>query len=377
MNPPIANKYFDNAATSFPKPKEVAEEMTRYLTRVGGPYGRSAYPRAFEVSKTVEKARDRLGEFMGIGKPESIVFTPNATHSINAVLFGLLSKGGRVLISPLEHNAVMRPLARLNFLYGTSFDIIPSYPDGKIDIALFRKSLSAKTKLVVINHQSNVNGVIQPIAEIKKAAGEVPLLVDASQSAGTVPLEIDKWNIDFLAFTGHKSLLGPTGTGGLFIRNHKLIGPLIFGGTGSVSESFEMPETLPDRFEAGTGNIAGIFGLLAAVEHRPEPMHSETDYHELIQNVKKINGFRLVSAANPEDQGSVFSIVHEDRDPAHISNELSGKFGVETRVGLHCAPLAHKHLGTFPKGTIRIAHSPYHSKEDFAYLLRALEEVSK
>jgi cysteine desulfurase family protein len=370
------NRYFDNASTSFPKPPEVARAISRYLCEVGGPYGRSAYPRALEVSRTVEMARDRLAEALGTSKADSIVFVPNATTAINMVLNSVLSKGGHVLVSPLEHNAVMRPLIALQAKVGVTFEVLPATSDGRVDVGKIKTVLSSKTRLVIINHQSNVNGLIQPIREIKEMIGGIPILVDSSQSAGSIPINIDNWSLDYLACTGHKSFLGPTGTGGLFIRDPQTIEPFIYGGTGSASESFDMPSFLPDRFEAGTGNIAGIFGLLAALEHRPQLSHTRKEFLDFLQSVEKIEGFQVCRAEHAEHQGGLFSLRHIRRDAAYLGNELFRKFGIEVRIGLHCAPMAHQNLGTFPGGTVRIATSPYHSPVDFEFLRQALQELA-
>ena len=371
------NRYFDNAATSFPKPVEVAKAINRYLCEVGGSYGRSAYPRALEVSRTVEAARDRLAELLGTSRADALVFVPNATTAINIVLGSILSKGGHVLISPLEHNAVMRPLTALQSRIGATFGILPSSSDGRVDVERIRTVLNPKTRLVIINHQGNVNGVIQPIQDIKEAIGEIPILVDASQSAGSIPIAIDGWRIDYLACTGHKGLLGPTGTGGLFLRDPQTIEPLIYGGTGSASESFLMPSFLPDRFEAGTGNIAGIFGLLAALECRPRPRHTHEELLDFIRSVEKIEGYNVFRAERAEHQGNLFSLRHVRHDSGFLGNELFRRYGLEVRVGLHCSPLAHQKLGTFPGGTVRIAASSYHCPADFEFFREALEELSK
>jgi selenocysteine lyase/cysteine desulfurase len=259
------NRYFDNAATSLPKPAAVGAAVLRYLNEVGGPYGRSAYPRALEVSRTVEALRDRLAAGFGAAKAEALVFMPNATTAINTVLHSLPREGGKVLVSPLEHNAVMRPVAALAARVGVTFELLPAQPDGTIDVSRLAAFLTPEIRLVVVNHQSNGNGVIQPLQQIKEALGTLPLLVDASQSAGGVPIHVDAWRLDYLAFTGHKGLLGPTGTGGLLLRDPATVEPLVYGGTGSLSDGYEMPGFVPDRFEAGTGSLAGLFGLLAAL----------------------------------------------------------------------------------------------------------------
>ena len=371
------NRYFDNAATSFPKPSAVGREIARYLDAIGGPYGRGAYPRALEVSRTVEEARNRIADLLGTGKADSVVLTPNATQAINIVLQGSLCDGGRVLISPLEHNAVMRTLSALGKRCRVSFGTLPHFSDGLVDVTRIEDSLDDEIKLVVVNHQSNVNGVVQPIEHIKRRIGSIPILVDASQSLGRLPVRIDRWRIDYLAFTGHKNLLGPTGTGGLFVGPAGSLEPLAYGGTGSRSASFEMPPFVPDRFEAGTPNIAGIFGLLGALRNRPNPAHSEEDFHWLCTQVRQLPDITFYGASDFGHQGSVFSINHSSRDCSAIGAQLSEDFGLEARVGLLCAPLAHQTIGTFPTGTVRIAPSVYHTRADFEFLLDALTKISR
>jgi len=370
------NRYFDNAATSFPKPAAVGAAVLRYLNEVGGPYGRSSYPRALEVSRTVEALRDRLAARFGLARPESLVFMPNATTAINTVLHSLLRRGGRVLVSPVEHNAVMRPLAALAARSGVTFGLLPAQPDGKVDVARLAAALTPDVRLAVVNHQSNVNGLIQPLPQIREALGTVPLLIDASQSAGSVPILIDAWRLDYLAFTGHKGLLGPTGTGGLVLRDPATVEPLVQGGTGSASASYEMPGFAPDCFEAGTGNLAGLFGLLAAVEQRPVPQHSRQDFLDLVEGLRGLPGVNVLAAHEPDDQGELVSVRHDRHSSSWLGDELQRRFGIEVRVGLHCAPLAHRTLGSFPGGTVRIAPSPYHSPADFADLLTCLRELA-
>ncbi|MHC4405156.1 MAG: aminotransferase class V-fold PLP-dependent enzyme [Planctomycetota bacterium] len=369
------NRYFDNATTSFPKPPAVSREIARYLEEVGGSYGRSAHPRALAVSRTVEEARDRIADLLGTSTADSIVFTPNATQAINVVMGGLLCRGGNVLVSPLEHNAVMRTLFALGQTRGVRFDVLPHFGDGLVDVAGIRERLDDNTTLVVINHQSNVNGVIQPIDEIKRELADVPILVDASQSLGHLPVGVDPWGIDYLAFTGHKSLLGPTGTGGLFLKAPGSLGPLVYGGTGSRSASFEMPPSLPDRLEAGTPNVAGIFGLLGALRNKPSAGHTREEFRWLVTEVAKLPNVRFYGANEFCHQGLAFSINHASRDGSAIGAQLNEEFGIEIRTGLHCAPLAHKTIGTFPVGTVRIAPSVYHTRADFEYLLEALTKV--
>ena len=369
--------YFDNGATSFPKPVQVVEAITRYLTEVGGNYGRSAHSRAVQTSTEVERCRDCLAELMDISLVEHLCFASNATHAANVILQGLSFKpGAEVLISPLEHNATARPLKMLEDQGCIKLVTLPADEDGRIQPDNIAPLLNSNTALVVVNHQSNVNGVIQPIADIRRIAGYLPIFLDASQSLGKVPVQIDNWMVDYAIFTGHKGLLGPTGTGGLFIRHPDRVAPFVLGGTGSNSEHLRMPLQMPDRFEAGTPNIAGIFGLLAALENRPQPNHSRADFLKLLDDIERISGYHVLRTANPDDQGEVISLNHVDMDAGSLALELSRRFHVESRSGLHCAPLAHKHLGTFPHGTCRLTPSVYHTLEDFQYLVNALTDIA-
>ena len=372
------NRYFDNAATSYPKPPQVAQAIARYLDVVGGTYGRSSHKRSIETSGVVEETRNRVAALIGIARPENLVFTANATTALNAVLNGLSLSGAHVLISPLEHNAVMRPLMRLTKSSGVTYSVLPHLSDGSIDVAKASGSIQNNTRLAIINHQSNVNGVIQPVNTIRQALGNIPILLDASQSAGHIPIDLDGWNIDYCAVTGHKGLLGPTGIGCMYVRNPETVDALIYGGTGSDSDQFEMPTFMPDKFEAGTPNIAGIFGLGAAIANVPTPLHSQDDLINLMDRIRDISTYTVHGACNQEMQGSVFSITHATMDCSKLGHLLAQKFGIETRIGLQCAPLAHTTLGTFAAGgTVRIAVSPYHASSDFACLLAALKDISE
>lgn len=364
------NNYFDNASTSYPKSKLAICEVVRYLSEVGGPYGRGFYQRSIEVGRTVELCRDAVANLLGAKQCGNIVFTNNATQGINIVLAGLELRNKEILISPLEHNAVMRPLMVLtNENRNINYKVLKHSSDGKVSIKELKDQISHKTGLVIINHQSNVNGLIQNIAEIKHEIKDIPILVDAAQSVGYIDINIDKENIDFLAITGHKGLLGPTGIGCLFIRNEKLIPPLVRGGTGSKSESFLMPEEMPDKFEAGTHNIAGIFGLLGAINEKNEKRHTREDFVEFISALRNLSEYTIYGATNLGDQGEVVSIASKNKSVSELGSELYKEFGIETRIGLHCAPLAHKTIGTYPNGTVRISPSKFHYKKDFDRLL--------
>jgi len=371
------NVYFDNSATSWPKPPEVAQAMTSFLHELGTSYGRGAYKRVLMSTGIVEECRDALAAIMHTELRENIVFTLNATHAINTVLKTLPLKGKKVLVSPMEHNAVVRPLQYMkdNALI-TDFGIIPALKNGVIDIQALQTMLSADIGLVCINHASNVNGVVQDIAAIKRISGNIQMLVDASQSLGSYDVFLDDWKVDYLCFTGHKALMGPTGTGGFFVREPATMNTFIHGGTGSNSASFQMPDFLPDKFEAGTHNIVGIAGLLAAINHKPTPNHSIIELEDLISKISELQGYRLYTSNHPGSHSAVFSLVHSKLSSSELSERLFQQSGIETRSGLLCAPLAHTTLQTFPQGTCRISISPYHTRHDFDYLYTALKKIA-
>ena len=375
--PNSAAHYFDNAATSFPKPPEVAEAIRKYLNESGGSYGRSAYPRAFAAAKTVERLRDRMGALLGTKLLDNVVFASCATMALNTVIQGLTWAKKAVLHSPLEHNAVMRPLLEIQKKHGIRLECMPAFADGSIDLERLASMDTSDFDLVVVNHQSNVNGVIQPLESLRSAIGTTPVLVDASQSLGSTPMKADEWDLDFVAFTGHKGLLGPTGTGGLLLRSPDLVSPLIYGGTGSASDQYDMPEAMPDRFEAGTPNLAGLYGLLAAVENKPVCKYERADIEHLLAGLREIPGLAVFCAADVNRQGPVISVSCKSLEPGAFGDELFNDYCIETRIGLHCAPLAHRHLGTFPGGTVRFAFSPYHEAGDFEYLLEAVRKVTR
>jgi cysteine desulfurase family protein len=377
MNATPFNSYFDNAATSFPKPPAVAAAMARYCNETGGPYGRSAYPRAVAVARAVEAARALLAQRMGVTREAGVVFTAHATQAVNTVLFSLLKPGAHIVVSPLEHNAVMRPLAALCAARSCSYTVLPHLSDGMLNIARLPAALQKNTVLAIVNHQSNVNGLVQPIGAIAAALGALPLLLDAAQSLGSQTLQLDKWNIAWCACTGHKGLLGPTGTGALYMREPATLAPLMYGGTGSLSESFEMPAFAPDRFEAGTPNIAGILGLGAALEEPPQPRHTRADFLDLLRSVQQLKSLRVLCAQESHYQAELFSFTHVAHSCSHLAHLLAQDYAVETRAGLHCAPLAHQRLGTFPHGAVRISLSPYHTPQDLETLLRALHTLNK
>lgn len=351
--------------------------MKSYMNESGGSYGRSAGPRAFFTAQRIERLRDCMGSLLGTTKIENIVFTSGATMSLNLVLQGFKWTKGAVLHSPLEHNSVMRPLVELHKRANLRLECMPALKDGTIDLKALSRMEMGNFDLVVINHQSNVNGVIQPLEQIRGVIGSTPILVDTSQSLGTIVVKADEWGLDFVAFTGHKGLLGPPGTGGLFIREPDLVSPLLYGGTGSSSHSYDMPQTMPDRFDAGTPNLVGLFGLLAAIENSPDYGYEQKDIERLLSGLRELSGLWVFAAENIKNQGSVISVSSDKLEPGSFGDRLYHDHQIETRIGLHCSPLAHRHLGTFPTGTVRLSFSPYHDARDLDYLLEAIRKVTQ
>jgi cysteine desulfurase family protein len=379
---PPKSYYLDNAATSYPKPPEVVAAMVRFMETIGASPGRSAHRRSLEAARLVFAAREAVAELFHIPDSARIIFTPNATAALNLALFGFLTPGSEVVLSGLEHNSVMRPLMALERQRGIRLKILPGGPAGQIDPAQLRQHLRPQTKLIVINHASNVTGTIQPLSAIRSVSGAIPLLVDAAQSAGVVPIDVIAQGIDMLAFSGHKGLFGPPGTGGLYVRAGLDLAPLIFGGTGSNSEYFEQPGSWPDRFESGTPNSVGLAGLLAGVrfvlqtglERIAAHERELTDYltHELAQ----IAGVTLWSEPNPANRIAVLSCTIAGLTASRVAARLDREYDIAVRVGLHCSPLAHKTIGTFPSGTIRLAPGYFQSLADMVPVIAALRQIA-
>lgn len=324
----MGNFYFDNSATSHPKPPEVSEYINNYL-KGGGTYGRSAYDRVIAVPRVVENTRLMLASLIGTKLTDHVFFTSNSTHAINLAIKGFSYSNKRILISPLEHNAVTRPVLYLQQTLGVEYDILPHQSDGFIDLEAIRKLNLKLYDLCIVNHVSNVNGVIQPLAELKKQLGSVPLLVDASQSAGYLLIEVDSWNIDMLALTGHKGLMGPTGTGCLFVRNPELITPLIHGGTGSRSGSFLMPDSTPDRFEARTSNVLGIYGLFGALSPKVLHYFNADAFMRLLELIAQLKTFSLIRSAGFNCHVFLLPITSSYYTPSELANQLFKCFGIE------------------------------------------------
>jgi len=362
--------YLDNAATSWPKPDSVVDAVSDFMNNIGANPGRSGHKKSMEAEWLRLDARELLSELLGGSDPFRVIFTLNVTEAINLAIGGLVKKGDRVVTTSMEHNAVMRPLRHLENTLGIEIVLVPTIDNGKLDIDEMEKTLKDGAKLVVVNHASNVFGTIVNIGEVgvlTKRFG-IPLLVDAAQTAGSIPIDMKKDFIDILAFTGHKALLGPTGTGGLIFGedfDYKGLPPVIFGGTGSKSEAEYQPDFLPDKYESGTANIAGIAGLREGVRWVLDRGLDHIRAHEvgitdrMIRGLSDIKGVRVIGPGDAGLQTATVSFVVEGMELSDVAMRLCDDYDIMCRVGLHCAPRAHMTLGTFPKGTIRFGMGPF------------------
>lgn len=372
------NYYFDNSTTSFPKPKEVAEEMSNFIMNIGGTYGRVNTERGKETTKKIEECRESLANILGVKNISNIIFTSGATRSINDILIGLDLHDTKVLISSLEHNAVLRPIYKLRKNKNVEYQLIPSIKNnsenGLIDIDKLSNIIKKdknKISLIIVNMESNISGIIQPIKKIKETIGNIPLLVDATQSIGIKKIEAENWNIDFLAFTGHKGLLGPTGTGGFYIKNDKILNPAYFGG--GFGDGYETPYSVPEIYESGTPNTVGIIGLLAALKNKPDWKINIDDLIETIKEIESMNKYKVIWSKNKKYQGFLFSITlkNNDMNMANLTYKLYNDYNIECRYGFHCSFLSHNFYGN-KEGAIRFSFSPYTKKEDLKYLINIL-----
>lgn len=379
--------YLDNGATSFPKPPEVSDAVYEYMTKVGANINRGGYQSAYTLEGVVFETRELLKDMFGASDCKNVVFTKNVTESINVVLKGFLKPGDHVLCSSMEHNAVMRPLVQLE-KQGVSFDRIPANDKGELDLSKVLSMIKPNTKAIVMTHASNLVGTINPIAEVGAIAHDygIKMIVDSAQSAGVIPINMKEMNIDALCFTGHKSLLGPQGIGGFILDEDmiSLIEPIISGGTGSISHSEEIPDFMPDRFEPGTMNLPGIVGLNAGLKWIDAAGMDNIAKHELGLTKRFIDGItpleqaglvKIFGLRGTEGRVGVVSIQTLGIDCAEAAFRLDSEYGIMTRVGLHCAPSAHKTIGSFPTGTIRFSFGNFNTEEEVDTAIRALEEI--
>ena len=376
--------YLDNAATSWPKPPEVIAAMQAYLENGGGSPGRAAHGKSLASARMVYETRDALSSLFNATSPDRVIFTKNATEAINLLLFGFLNPGDHVIVSSMEHNAVMRPLRQLESR-GVSLSVAACDSCGGLDPLTIKTALTPRTRLVLLVHASNVTGTLLPIAEVANIAREagIRFAVDAAQTAGVHPIDVQSGGIDFLTFTGHKSLGGPQGTGGLVIGPDVDLRPLMFGGTGSASESENQPSFLPDKLESGTLNAIGIAGLGASLAALTEFGVENVLAHErklmklFRDGLKEMPDIEVYGPENTAESVGVLSLNVASRPCEEVGMELERDFDILTRTGLHCAPAAHRTIGTFGRGTVRFSVSRFNTESDIHAALEALSRIAR
>lgn len=378
--------YADHAATTYPRSPAVVKAMTDYLVEIGCSPGRGGYKRALDAGRMVYNARTKLADFFRVPEPEQIIFTPSVTYSLNLVLKGLLQEGDHVLISSMEHNAVVRPLTRLMSEKKVITERLPCNPDGTLDPLTVKNALQAKTRLVVLTHASNVTGTLLPVYEVGEilAGTDTLYCVDAAQTAGTETVDFNALNCDYLAFTGHKGLLGPPGIGGLCISERAAIltTSLVEGGTGSRSEEEQQPHFLPDRFESGTQNVPGIAGLAAGIRLITETGREDIKKQKqvlaaaFLAGLAEIPGIKTYGTGDAKTSVATISINMAALDNGDLSFMLEQAYGIMTRSGLHCSPLAHQTIGSFPEGTLRFSFGYQNTLDDIKTILHALQEIA-
>lgn len=386
--------YLDNASTTFPKPQAVADAVYQYITNTGTNISRGTC--ATNTEDLVFATREQLCRFFGGEDSKNVVFTKNITESLNIIIKGLLHSGDHVLVSAMEHNAVMRPLQQIGAELTTcnaptdaiTFSRIPCNEEGALCLDALPQLVRPNTKAIIMTHASNVCGTVQPLAQVGSFCHEhgLQFIVDSAQSAGVVPINMQAMHIDALAFTGHKGLFAPQGIGGFVLRESMIdeITPLIVGGTGSLSHTEHTPRFMPDKFEAGTLNLPGIAGLHASLTWLQQHGISKILTHELTLTQQFLDGLqqleaqkllRIIGKRDCTDRVGVVSLSTEKMDIAELAFILADKYGIATRVGLHCAPNAHKTLGTYPTGTLRFSFGWHNTAEEVNVALQALKEV--
>ncbi len=379
--------YFDCAATTRQKPPQVIKAVTLFANEVGVSHGRGTYKPGIEANELVYGTRAALAKLFHIQRSDRILYMKNVTEGINTALKGFLKSGDHVVLSGLEHNAVIRPLNKLKASRGIEYSIVPANSLGRLNPYDFEKALKPNTKMICLTHASNVTGNLSPVVEVGALCSKkgIAFLVDAAQTAGVVPIDAQALNIDFLAFTGHKGLMGPPGTGGLAVSSKWNLDSFIEGGTGSNSDSEEQPQQWPDKFESGTQNYWGLAGLKAAVDFLLKTSvmairkKEEALTVQFLKEVEGIKGLKLLGlpAGAEKERVAVVSLNIEGRDPSEVGYELDEKYGIMTRVGLHCAPLAHRTIGTYPIGTVRFSFGFYNTEKEIETAIKALKEIAK
>jgi cysteine desulfurase family protein len=379
--------YLDNAATSFPKPEAMLAAMINYQQTVGASPGRSGHGRSIDAGRLIYETREGLARLFHIEDPLRIALTKNSTEALNIIVQGGLKPGDHVMTSGMEHNSVMRPL-RFMESRGVALSVIPCSPRGELDPDDIQKGFRKNTKMVILTHASNVTGTILPIETVGSMArkNDVIFCVDAAQTTGVLPIDVGKMSIDLLAFTGHKSLYGPQGTGGFYIRKglEKRITPLMMGGTGSRSEFEEQPDFMPDKYESGTPNTIGFAGLSAGVNYVLEQTIAAIRAKEEQLTSRFLNQLKefkdrvtVYGPNNASQQTAVVSFNVKGISPSDAALYFEESWGILCRPGLHCSPAAHRTIGTFPRGTIRFSFGFFNTGQDVDIACEAVRSLLK
>lgn len=385
MSDPRAGIYFDNAATSWPKPPEMLAAMSRWLADAGGSPGRSGHRRSVESSRAVEDARQAVADLFRFPDPLRIAFTKNITEALNLAIFSLVKPGSHVVASGGEHNSIMRPLRHLEKTAGVGLTLAETDRHGRWSVESVKKALRPDTALVAVCHASNVTGLRQPAEELwRELADGPPILVDGAQSAGAIPVDLSGAGRLVYAFTGHKSLLGPTGTGGLLMGKDVDLAPLVFGGTGSRSEFDTQPESYPDSLESGTMNVLGLAGLKGSIDYLRRAGLDGIRRHEsglvarfLEGALTRVRGIAVYGTREAEDYLATLSFTLDNLNPSEAGLLLDRRYGIGCRIGLHCNPNCHRAIGTFPDGTVRFSFSPFTTAEEVDRAVAALAEMAE
>ncbi|OPX44730.1 aminotransferase class V-fold PLP-dependent enzyme [Clostridium thermobutyricum] len=377
--------YLDNASTTFPKPKIVTDSIYEYLTNIGGNANRSTSSNSLASNKEVLMARQKIADFFNFDKIENVIFTNNITTSLNILIKGILKKGDHVLTSSIEHNSVIRPLISCKESIGIDLEFVKANKNSFINPSDFEAKIKPNTKLIVLTHASNVTGCIQPIKKIGAICKKhnIFFIIDTAQSAGSVKIDFNEVNASALAFTGHKSLLGPQGIGGFIISDefNEACSPFIEGGTGSLSHDIYQPTFLPDKFESGTLNIPGIVGLSRGIDFINEigleniKSHNTNLYKKLVSGLLEL-GYTVYGDLSCNNSTTSISFNLENVDPSELSFYLDSN-GISNRSGLHCAPKTHETIGTFPLGSVRLSISYFNTNEEIEYVLKILSDAKK
>ena len=375
--------YFDNAATSWPKPDAVYRAAENYLRNGGANPGRSGHTRSVDADRLVFEARERAASILVAGEPEEIVFTFNATDSLNMAIKGVLGLGDHVIYTSLEHNSVLRPLTSLRKSGTITTTMISCDSSGNIDLQDIEKAILPSTRLIICTHASNIIGTVLPVKEISNLAWNngIFFLLDAAQTAGSIPINLQEIKPHLAAFTGHKGLMGPPGVGLLYVRKGVRIKPWREGGTGSRSEEEQQPEMMPDYLEAGTMNTPGIAGFNEGLKYIEKTGISAISRHEFIlagklrEGLKEIRRVKLFEPGTEHQPVAVVSFIVEGIDSGELGYVLEQAYGILCRTGLHCAPCAHRTIGSFPQGTVRFGLGYFNREEEVEYALKAIREI--